>query len=168
MVEKFLLASIVVLTALSARATDIVARAENTELRVSGNKVEPRVEYDVEGNITSLRLNDMQMTQDEFDQLGRLKHLRRLVLFRTNVTDRDVAQLEQCQSLEHLNMTSTEITDAAIESVLKLKKLESLCLGNVRVTPAGIEKLKELNRSRDRTDDDWLRWGYSQRKSDPK
>ena len=43
--------------------------------------------------------------------------MRRLVLFRTKFSDRDVARLERCQSLEHLNLTSTEVTDDAIDTI---------------------------------------------------
>jgi hypothetical protein len=137
-------------------------------LRFLDGKVVPRVERDTEGNVTSLRLNDMQLTEEDVDQLGRLEHLRRLVLFRTNFSDRDVARLERCQSLEHLNLTSTDITDDAIDTILKLKRLKSLCLGNDNITPDAVERLKELNRSRNRDGDDRLRWGYSQRKMEPR
>jgi hypothetical protein len=166
MKEKLLLASIVMLMAPSAHATDIVSRAETTELRLSDGKLVPRVERDAEGHVTSLSLNDMQLSPEDVEQIGRLEHLRRLVLLRTKFSDRDVARLEGCQSLEHLNLTSTEVTDEAIDTILKLKKLTSLCLGNVNMTPDAVEKLKELNRTRDRSSDS-LRWGYSQRRQTP-
>lgn len=168
MVKKLLLASIVILAATSARATDIVARAEATELRLSGSEVVQRVERDTEGNVIRLRLNEIQLTEEDVEQLGRLEHLRCLVLFRTNVSDRDIARLERCQRLEHLNLTSTDITDDAIDTILKFKRLKSLCLGNVNITPDAVERLKELNRSRNRDGDDRLRWGYSQRKMEPR
>ncbi len=166
MIEKLVFASILILTASSACASDIIARAESTELRRSDGKVVPRVERDSRGNVVSLRLDGMEITPDDVGQLGRLPHLRRLGLFRTNVSDREVAQLEGFQSLEHLNLTGTQITDDAIGTILELKKLKSVCLGNVDVTPEAVARLQELNRSRERSGDERLRWGYSQRKQE--
>jgi len=154
---------IAVLTASSTHASDLVARAEANELRLSRGNVVPRVERDADGNVTGLRLNEMELSGGDVRCLGQLIHLRRLVLFRTKFTDSDVAQLERCRNLEHLNLTSTEVTDKAIDTVLKLKKLRSLCIGNVNISPEAVERLRELNRSR-ASRRDYLRWGYSQRK----
>lgn len=161
MIGNWILAGVVTLTATSAVAMDIVTRAESTELRLSNGKVTPRVERDADGNVTRLRLNGMRLTKEDAEQLGRLEHLRSLVVYDTSFSDRDLAQLQRCESLKHLNLTKTEVTDGAIETILKLKRLKTVCLGNVNITPRAIERLKKLNRTRDRTSD-YLRWGYSQ------
>ncbi len=167
MIWKLILAGILILTATSSYAADIVTRAESTELRLTNGKVTPRVERDTDGKVTRLRLDGMRLTNEDAEQLGQLEHLRSLVVYDTPFSDRDLTQLERCESLEHLNLTKTEGTDDAIDSILKLKRLKSLCLGNVNITPGAIERLKEINQTRDRTRD-YLRWGYSQRNKDPK
>ena len=165
--EKFLFLSILILTGTSVCAADIVSRAETTDLRFSDGKVVPRVERDTLGNVVGLRLNGMELNHDEVAELGRLEYLRRLSLFRTKVFDRDVAQLKGCRNLEHLNLTGTEITDDAIDTIVNLRMLKTVCLGNVNVSPEALEKLKEVNRSRDRDGSESLRWGYSQRRTEP-
>ena len=168
MIRHLLLVCVLLLTINSGRAASLVARAEATELRTSGGSILSRVERDDQGNITSLRLNDMQLSQEDFEELGRLDHLRRLVLYRSKFSGRDVAGLERCKSLEHLNLTSTEVTDDVIDAVLKLKKLRTLCLGDVNITSSAVERLKDLNRERDKIGSEHLRWGYSQRSNDRK
>ena len=166
MLLKVLFAIVAVLTATSVHAEGIVVRAEKTELRLSHDKVVTRVERDSEGNVTGLRLDEMQLSPMDAAELGQIKHLRRLVLSRTNFTDDDLAHLKRCGSLEHLNLSSTEVTNDAIDTILDLKRLKSLCLGDVDITPDAIGKLKEFNRSRERASDH-LRWGYSRRKMQP-
>jgi hypothetical protein len=143
-----------------ASAADIVARAETTELRLSDGQLQPRVSRDAMGHVTRLLLNDMKISQEEVAELGTLEYLSSLVLFRTNITVADLAHLKTCKNLAHLNLTSTEVTDRAIDTILEFKALKTVCLGNVNITPVSIEKLKQWNR----TTDQGLKWGYSQRK----
>jgi len=155
-----------VLTASSSHASDLVTRAEANELRLSRGSVVPRVERDKDGSVVSLRLNEMDLSDDDVRRIGQLRHLRRLVLFRTEFTDSDLAQLKGCRNLEHLNLTSTEVTDEGIDTILQLKKLRSLCIGDVNISPEAVERLRELNRSR-ASRRDYLRWGYSRRTNSP-
>lgn len=164
MVQYVVFAISALLISSSASAAGVVARAETTDLRRTNGTVVPRVVRDKDGNVTRLLLNDMKLTPEDVAELGSLEHLRGLVLFRTNFTDGDLAHLERCKRLEHLNLTSTEVSNDAIDTILKLERLKSLCLGDVNITPNAIEKLKERNRKRGRRRDQYLRWGYSQRK----
>lgn len=147
-----------------ASAEGIVARAEANALRRADGTVTPRVVRDQDGQVTRLLLSDMKLSPQDLEEIASLEQLRALVLFRTNVTDRDLEPLRRCAKLDHLNLTSTEVTDKAIDSILKMEKLKSLCLGDVNISADAMEKLKERNRSRDRSDAPYLRWGYSQRK----
>ncbi len=164
MVQHIVFAITALLISSSVSAAGVVARAETTDLRRTNGTVVPRVVRDEDGNVTRLLLNDMKLSPEDVAELGSLDHLRALVLFRTNFRDGDLAPLRQCKRLEHLNLTSTEVSNEAIDTILKLERLKSLCLGDVNITPDAIEKLKERNRTRDRRRDQYLRWGYSQRK----
>lgn len=139
---------------------DFIARVENTEWLDSAGKPIPRVLRDADGNVEHLRLSDMQLSADDFAAIGRLRTLRFLSLYRTNVTNADLRQLHALPRLEGLNLTSTEVTDAAIDEILKLESIRSLCLGNVAITPAAVSRLKEHFRTQNRR----LSLGYSQRK----
>ena len=139
----------------------IVSRAEAAELRDSHGVLVPRVVRDEEGHVTRLVLNDFKLSPEDVADLGKLEHLRAVVLFRTGFTDGDLEMLTACRKLRHLNLTSTEVTDDAIDSILKFENLESLCVGDVRISPAAMEKLRERNRNQ--TSGKQLRWGYQQR-----
>lgn len=148
-------------------ADNLVEQATTSELHLSTGKIIARVTRDNQGRVTHLRLTDVKLLPADIAEIAAQKHLRILILSRTNVSDRDVAKLTQCEHLEHLNLSVTDVTDAAITSILQMKKLKTLCLGSVGVTPDGIEKLKAANRSRDKEHTPYLRWGYSERKQAP-
>ena len=109
-----------------------------------------RIERDAEGKVKTLRLDEMQLSADEFAVVGRMETLRVLVLFRTNVTDENLRQLRALPQLEGLNLSSTEITDAAVDEIIQFKSLRSLCLGNVKVSPEPVVRLKEYFRTHEK------------------
>ncbi len=150
--------------------TDFISRVEKTVwLNGDGKPVRDpttgkplsRVERDADGNVKTLRLNEMPLSADEFAAIGRIQTLRVLVLFRTNVTDENLRQLRELPQLEGLNLSSTEITDAAVDEIIKFKSLRSLCLGNVTVAPESVALLKEHFRTHEQRR---LSLGYNQRK----
>ncbi len=120
-----------------------------------------RVERDADGHVKTLRLDEMQLSADEFAALGRIETLRFLVLFRTNVADENLRQFRALPRLEGLNLSSTEITDAAVEEIIQFKSLRSLCLGNVKIAPESVVRLKEHFRAHENRR---LSLGYYQRK----
>jgi hypothetical protein len=137
-----------------------IARVENTAWLDSNEKPIPRVVRDANGDVEDLRLSGMQLSADDFATIGRLRTLRFLNLYRTNVTNADLRQLRQLPRLEGLNLTSTEVTDGAVGEIIKLESLRSLCLGDVAITPEAVARLKEHFRTHGRR----LSLGYSQRK----
>jgi hypothetical protein len=147
------------LSPVSLRA-DLVTRAETTELRSSDGKLFHRVERDSAGNVTGLHLNDMKLSPKDVAELGTLSELRRIVLFRTNFRNEDMAKLSDCKKIESLNLTSTQVTDDAIDAVTKFTNLKYLCLGDVDVSPEAIAKLKATFDARAQV----VKMGYSRRK----
>lgn len=117
MFRNFCLVIATLLIGTSAFAAGIVDRADVTELKLKSGKIKPRVGRDQDGHVTTLLLSNMRLSQDEFEELGKLEHLRALVLLGTNVTDEDLLHLKQCLSLDHLNLVSTEVTDRAIDTL---------------------------------------------------
>jgi hypothetical protein len=141
-------------------AADLIKRAEDSPRKLSDGTSFNRVERDEAGRVTRLFLDEMELSQEELAELGKLEQLRSVSLFRTNVKDADLKHLEPCRQLEGVNLTSTEVTDAAIDSLLQFKQLKSVCLGNLRVSPEAIARLKEQTSERGQR----LTLGYSQRK----
>jgi hypothetical protein len=140
-------------------AADLIERAEATPWPQGDGTTAPRVQRDEEGHVTRLVLDDMPLAAEEFAAIGKLEHLRRLSLNRTNCQDRDLKPLAGMR-LEGLILNHTDITDDGIDALLELKQLKSVCLGNVRITPEGVARLKGATRARGQT----LGIGYSQRK----
>jgi hypothetical protein len=141
-------------------AADLIQRAQDTPRKLSDGTLQNRVEKDDAGHVTRLVLDEMQLTADDFAEIGKLEHLRRISLFRTSTTDADLKQLQKCRALQGVVLTSTEVTDAAINSLLELQQLQSVCLGDVRISPEAIARLKAETSKRDQR----LSLGYSQRK----
>ncbi len=156
------------LTALSLTAwagdvdADFVAKVEKTAWLGSDGKPidEVRVERNTDGQVETLRLANMKLSAGDFAAIGKIKSLKHLDLYRTNVTDADLRSLGDLPLLTGINLTSTEVTDAAIDDLIKFPALQSLCLGDVAITPAAIVRLKEHFRAKDKR----LALGYNQRK----
>lgn len=156
--------AIVYLMSLAAVADEgVVVRAERTELRWSDGTVVQRVERDNDGQVIRIQFNEMRLSADEFAEIGRLTHLQRLVLYKTNVRDEDLRCLRGLSKLQGLNLTSTEISDGAIDEILQLKELKSLCLGNVDVSPAAVARMKNTFRERGQK----VSLGYQRRATSP-
>lgn len=168
MIRCILTGSLAFLLTSTSVAEDLLERAAESGLHTSRGNTVSRVVRDDEGNGTRLRLNNFKLVPSDIAEIVAQEHLRSLVLFGTNISNRDVSKLVNCESLEHLNLTNTEITDVAITSILQMKKLNSLCIGNVRVTAEAVEKLKVENRTRGKAHVPYLRWGYSERKQESK
>jgi hypothetical protein len=94
---------------------DFIARVENTEWLDNMGKPIPRVQRDANGSVEKLRLSGMRLSADDFAAIGRIRTLRILDLYRTNVTNADLRQLREVPHLEGLNLTSTEVSDAAVD-----------------------------------------------------
>jgi hypothetical protein len=150
----------VLLVVQSASGTGIAVRAEKTDLRRSDGSVVSRVKRDAAGRVTEMLLNEMQLSREEFEELGRLPELRRLVLHRTNFGDAGLKHIAKCTRLESLNLTGTAVSDDALKDIAEFKSLRYLCLGNVKVSPEAVKALEERYRSRGQE----VRLGYSQRK----
>jgi hypothetical protein len=160
MITAIGLTAIALTTLLNDGDAGFISRVENTAWLDSEGKPIPRVVRDANGDVEKLRLSGMRLSADDFASIGRLRALRFLDLYRTNVTDADLRQLRQLPRLEGLNLTSTEVTDGAVDEIIQFESLRSLCLGNVAITPEAVARLKEHFRTRKRQ----LSLGYSQRK----
>jgi hypothetical protein len=66
--------------------------------------------------LESLDLSSSRMVTDSgIQHLTRLKKLRRLYLYETQLTDDGLASLELCPALEHVNVARTNVTQEGID-----------------------------------------------------
>jgi Leucine-rich repeat (LRR) protein len=82
-----------------------------------------------------------------FTQLQNLPGLRRLVLNKSGVTDKEIAAIAGCTGLRELVIPESTLTDAGLPDLLKLSKLEALDLSdNAKITDKSIAQLIKLER----------------------
>jgi len=86
-------------------------------------------------------------TAKGFKDLQTLPHLRRLVLNKSGVSDKELAVIAACKELRELVLPESSITDAGLADLTKLTKLEKLDVSDaVKVTDKGIAHLVKLER----------------------
>ena len=102
-----------------------------------GGSFENRVRYP-EGQ-TDLPVSGLQ-------PLDRLINVQELSLFRSSISDRDLAHLNRLPTLQVLWLNDTAISDAALVHIRGLADLRELHLRNTRVTDAGLPTLKNFGR----------------------
>lgn len=88
-------------------------------------------------------------------QLTGMTNLRKLSIYRTGITDADLAPLTHIQSLRSINLNMcSSLTDSALVHLAALKNLETLLLDNINITrnglahlcpPNGLSNLKNLS-----------------------
>ena len=130
-----------------------------------------RVERDARGNIVTVDLTGVWVSDADLERLSGLANLNRLVLAHTRVTDAGfahlaalknvreldcyyaefftadaLAHLSEWQSLERLVLRGTRVTSKALEHLAKLKSLRTLDLGYSQIDDANLDLLAELPR----------------------
>lgn len=74
----------------------------------------------------------------------RLKHIEKLNLDSTQITDAGLKELAALQTLTSLSFSGTQITDAGLKALSALKKLTDLHLAGTQVTDAGVKELAAI------------------------
>ena len=96
-------------------------------------------------NITTLDLRYAETVTDEGVQAVRgWKHLKKLNLRGTKVTDTCLQHLSTVTSLESLDLGFVQVTDAGVDQLSALTNLKELTLGGNKLTDTGLETLRQL------------------------
>jgi Leucine-rich repeat (LRR) protein len=96
-------------------------------------------------NIATLDLRYAEMVTDEGVQALRgWKHLKKLNLRGTKVTDTCLQHLSMVTSLESLDLGFVQVTDAAVDQLGALPNLRELTLSGNKLTDTGLETLRQL------------------------
>ncbi len=95
--------------------------------------------------ITDLDLRYAELiTGEGMSALKTWKHLKRLDLEGTKISDSALQHLSTLSSLESLNIACVLVTDAGLESLTALTNLKELILGGNKLTDAGLQSLRQL------------------------
>ncbi|CAE7548251.1 unnamed protein product, partial [Symbiodinium sp. CCMP2456] len=74
--------------------------------------------------------------------LAKLKQLKKLTLFRAQLTDHSLEMIVKLQELESLTLSDNELTDAGLATLKQLPKLKNLGLCGNFVTTEGLQQLE--------------------------
>ncbi|QDS87520.1 Leucine Rich repeats (2 copies) [Rosistilla ulvae] len=96
-------------------------------------------------NLEELDLSECsQILDDAMPPLGELTKLKKLNLWRVNLTDAGIEPLNTLVNMEWLNLDNTRLTDAGMPYLSGMSKLLFLHLGSTLITDAGLDPLKNL------------------------
>lgn len=96
------------------------------------------------GHISSVRIENAQVSDKSLNCLKVLPKLRFLVLSSPNVTNSVINRLEVVpSSIEILDLSGTQISDDGLICIKKLKQLQLLKLETTKVSDAGVAELQK-------------------------
>jgi mono/diheme cytochrome c family protein/uncharacterized membrane protein len=101
--------------------------------------LEPLADY-----ITWMKLSDTPLGDSAMVTVAKLKHLTRLYLDHSAVTDRGLKQLTGLDHLAYLNLVGTEVTAGGIALLKDLPALEEVFLYLVSIHKKEMDRLREL------------------------
>ena len=86
-------------------------------------------------------------TTKGFTALHALPHLRRFVLNKSGVTDKELNAIVGCKEIRELVIPESTVTDAGLPDLTKLTRLEALDLSDaVKITDKGMAVVKTMER----------------------
>ena len=104
-----------------------------------------RTVKDAQGNIVELDLTSSWVTDGDLAKVAQMRHLRKLDLSHTRVTDAGLEQLKSLESVVELNCYYAErLTEDGIAHLRSWKYLERLSLRGTKVTSEVFEHLAHL------------------------
>lgn len=101
---------------------------------------------DLFANIISVNLGATDISDKQFQELARLKHLQSLGIWRTHTTDAGLALLARLNELETLDISQTDITDDGLKQLAEFTSIQVLVVGGDRLTDQGLDHLKRLSK----------------------
>lgn len=90
-----------------------------------------------------------QLFDDAMPPLGELKNLKKLNLWRLNISDVGIEPLQNLTAMESLNLDNTRLSDAGMSYLSGMKNLTFLHLGSTQITDEGLTALSGLTRLED-------------------
>lgn len=96
--------------------------------------------------IVAVDVHERPLETGDIQGLAELKHLTRLNLAGTSVTDHALDNLKSLASLTDLDLSNTQISDAGVRRLKELSSLQSLQLAQTPIGGGALEQLKSLSR----------------------
>ncbi len=126
-------------------------RGFESEEREAASKIEKlggKVEFDQDGQVVKIDLNNAKITDADLALLEKFPGLQWLDLRITPITDEGVAHLRTLRNLRFLNLFRTDLTDKGLENIRGMIDLETLLIGGTKITDAGLVNLERFTKLR--------------------
>jgi len=115
------------------------------EERTAAAKVEKlggKVEFNSEGEVVKIDLNNAKITDADLAFLDEFPGLQWLDLRITPISDEGVAHVRTLRKLKFLNLFRTNLSDKGMENLRGLIDLETLLVGGTKITDAGLVNIE--------------------------
>jgi uncharacterized membrane protein len=99
----------------------------------------------VKGQVVSLLLNKMPVTDKDLQVVSQFNELRNLNLSFTKITDAGLVSLQALQNLQYLSVSGTPVTAAGISKIAAMKSLKHLYCWSSTVTDADLVSLRKAH-----------------------
>jgi len=126
-------------------------RGFESEEREAASKIEKlggKVEFDQDGQVVKIDLNNAKIKDADLALLEKFPGLQWLDLRITPITDEGVAHLRTLRNLRFLNLFRTDLTDKGLENIRGMIDLETLLIGGTKITDAGLVNLERFTKLR--------------------
>jgi Leucine-rich repeat (LRR) protein len=101
-------------------------------------------------NLEELDISECaQISDDSMEPLANLNNIKKLNLWRVNITDAGIAPLAGLSTLQWLNLDNTLLTDDGMKHLSGLSNLTFLHLGSTQITDAELSKLEGITGLKD-------------------
>lgn len=97
-----------------------------------------------QGALRSLGLHGLNVTDRVLPEIGKMKRLDTLILYRNPITDKGLKHIAGLDELRFLGLRDTGISDAGLIEVSKMARLFSLDVSGTEVTDGGLLQLAPL------------------------
>jgi hypothetical protein len=133
--------------AAAASSADVADHRDGSEATAVA-RIEARggsIVRDRDGSIAEVTLGRTWATDEDLNDVARIKTLKRLDLSFTLITDKGVKQLQQLRQLEDLNLETVEaLTDASMNYVKNIPSLRRLNVRGVDITDVGMPAIAQM------------------------
>ncbi|MGD9630276.1 MAG: amidohydrolase family protein [Pyrinomonadaceae bacterium] len=126
-------------------------RGFEEEERTAAKEIEKlggKVEWNSEGEVVKVDLNNAKITDADLANLEKFPGLQWLDLRITPISDEGVAHLRTLRKLTFLNLFRTNLTDKGLENLRGMIDLETLLIGGTKITDAGLVNLERFTKLR--------------------
>lgn len=123
-----------------------VLKDEEKRAAAAIEKLGGKVEFNADGEVIKVDLNNAKITDDDLKHLERFSELEWLDLRVTPIGDEGVSHIRNLRKLKFLNVARTTFSDKGLEYISGLVELETLLIGTTKVTDEGMKSLAGMSK----------------------